>query len=65
MELSQAKTILIKQAQKRFPDMTIIPCGKCASLQDSFTTIELKGKKELVLWFNVDKGTFAEKMEIC
>jgi len=65
MELSQAKIVLIKQAEKRFPGKTIEPCGKCNCLLESFTVIEVKEKKELVLWFNVGKGTFAEKMKIC
>ena len=65
MELSQIKTTLIKQAQKRFPDDAIEPCGKCSCLWESFTIVEIEEKKELVLWFNVNKGTFAEKMEIC
>lgn len=63
MTRSTAKTKLIKQAQKRFPNDIIKPCGKRESLWESFTEYEKEdGTTELVLWFNVGNATFAENI---
>jgi len=65
MTLSTAKTKLIKQAQKRFPDDIIEPCGKKESLWESFTEYKTEaGTTELVLWFNIGNATFAETIAV-
>ena len=64
MNLSKAKTILIDQAQKRFPDTIISPCSKCDCLWNCFTTEKIEKRKLLFLWFNIGKYTFTETMEI-
>jgi len=66
MTLSTAKTKLIKQAQNRFPNDIIKPCGKKESLWESFTEFEREedGAIELMLWFNVGDATFAETIAV-
>lgn len=56
MELTKEKVKLIKQAQERFSEEIISPCGSRPSLWDSFELFDDK----LTFWYNVGRNTHAE-----
>ena len=57
---AEIKKLLIKRAQRRYPNETVKPCGTRPCLWDSFTIEEVKGKQQVFLWYNINKNTFCE-----
>lgn len=62
--MDENKKSLLRKALKRFPDKIIQFVSNKTNWDDCFTVVDLDGLKELVLWYNVDNGTYSEAVSI-